>query len=61
MSQLIRCGQCGDVIGIYEPLVLVCEGRARTTSVGAEPQVGEEPGERFHRACAESLAVLAAP
>jgi hypothetical protein len=59
---VMKCGHCGDVIGIYEPVVLLRDGQARTTSAAAEPQVGDEPGEHFHRTCyAESSAVLAAP
>ena len=51
MQQPMRCARCGDVIGIYEPLVLLADGLARTTSAASEPRVGEEPGEHFHRAC----------
>jgi hypothetical protein len=47
----MRCGHCGEVIGIYEPLVLAHEGLVRTTSVAGEPRIGAEPGQRFHRAC----------
>jgi hypothetical protein len=50
-QQPLRCAHCGDVIGVYEPLVVVHDGVARTTSAAAEPHLGEEPGERFHRAC----------
>ena len=53
----MRCGHCGEVIGIYEPLVLAHEGLARATSVAGEPQIAAEPGERFHGTCyAETLA-----
>jgi hypothetical protein len=47
----MRCGHCGEVIGIYEPLVLAHEGLVRATSVAGEPCIAAEPGERFHRAC----------
>jgi hypothetical protein len=47
----MRCGRCGEVIGIYEPLVLAHEGLVRATSVAGEPQIAAEAGERFHRAC----------
>jgi hypothetical protein len=47
----MKCGGCGDVIGFYEPLVLLVEGHARTTSAAAEPQVADTAGEHFHRAC----------
>ncbi len=51
MGKNMRCERCGDVIGVYEPLVQVSDGQARLTSAAAEPQIGDEPGERFHRAC----------
>lgn len=52
MDQVLRCGHCGDVIGIYEPLVLVENGRARQTSCAAEPQLlAHEAGTHYHRAC----------
>lgn len=47
----MRCERCGEVIGVYEPLVLVTEEGSRTTSAAAEPHVVEESGARFHRAC----------
>jgi hypothetical protein len=60
VQPVMTCGHCGDVIGTYEPLVLVCGGQARMTSVAAEPRVDGEPGEHFHRSCyAKSPAVLA--
>jgi hypothetical protein len=62
MDQPMKCRRCGDVIGIYEPVVLLTDGQARTTSAAAEPQVGDEPGEHFHRACyAQSAAASVAP
>jgi hypothetical protein len=59
VDQSMTCEHCGDVIGIYEPLVLLFDGRARTSSAAAEPQIGEGPGGRFHRACyPESIAAI---
>lgn len=58
MEQAMRCGRCGDAIGVYEPLVLVKDGEVRITSVAAEAHIGEEPGERFHRACHGEQATL---
>jgi hypothetical protein len=49
------------VIGVYEPFVLVSDGRARTTSLAAEPDAGQEPGERFHRGCHRQSAGAVAP
>jgi hypothetical protein len=51
MGKPMKCRGCGDVIGYYEPLVLLIDGQPRTTSAAAEPQVGDAPGEHFHRAC----------
>ena len=45
------CARCGDVIGVYEPAVIVLDGACRVTSRAAEPDaVGSAP-ERYHRAC----------
>jgi hypothetical protein len=61
IGEPMRCGHCGDVIGVYEPLVLLDGGEPRTTSAAAEPQIGDEPGVLFHRACyAESHHVAGA-
>jgi hypothetical protein len=50
-----RCGACGDVIGVYEPLVRVLDGSVRHTSRAADP-VLPYAGERwFHGGCYESL------
>jgi hypothetical protein len=51
MGEPLKCGGCGIVIGYYEPLVLLIQGQARTTSVAAEPQVRDSSGEHFHRGC----------
>ena len=46
-----RCPHCGDVIGVYEPMVFVDENGARVTSRAAEPTVRDTPGARLHRDC----------
>lgn len=46
-----RCQHCGGVIGVYEPLVALFDGRARTTSRLAEPEIGATASEHYHRAC----------
>ncbi len=61
MGGPLKCRGCGDVIGFYEPLVLLVQGQARTTSAAAEPQVGDAPGEHFHRACYADDQAAAAP
>jgi hypothetical protein len=39
MDLALTCAQCGEVIGVYEPLVVVEDGAARQTSCAAEPQL----------------------
>ena len=51
MDHPMKCEHCGDVIGVYEPLVLLNDGCVRTTSAAAEPHLGEMPGVLFHSAC----------
>lgn len=46
----LRCKRCDQVIGVYEPIVVVTDGRAQTTSIAADGRPGD-PGERYHRAC----------
>jgi hypothetical protein len=51
MNRTVRCRHCEDVIGVYEPMIVLCDGRARGTSRAAEPSVGDDAGECYHRAC----------
>jgi len=51
----VRCDQCGDVIGVYEPLVLRDGDAVRETSRAAEPDLPATAGERYHRECFASL------
>lgn len=45
-----RCHLCGDVIGVYEPLILCPDSMPRTTSRAAEPTLA--PGDvYYHPAC----------
>jgi hypothetical protein len=46
-----RCVACRDVIGVYEPLVHLLDGFARTTSRAADPGVSSAAGEHFHLDC----------
>jgi hypothetical protein len=50
-DQIFSCSRCGDVIGMYEPLILVEESRARQTSRAAEPALARERGLHYHREC----------
>jgi hypothetical protein len=53
MSQVLHCDDCGDVIGVYEPLVAIVDGHARELSRAAEPSAAGHATQRFHRACYE--------
>ena len=47
----MKCDHCADVIGVYEPLILVCGDEVRETSRAADPKLHAQPGERYHRTC----------
>lgn len=55
MSQLLRCDHCGEVIGVYEPLVSLLDGCAYESSRALEPASSDQGGEYYHRACYERL------
>ncbi len=60
-SSRITCDHCAEVIGVYEPAVVVTDGEPRETSRAAEPTIGSVPGERYHQACyVERLGTAAA-
>jgi hypothetical protein len=54
VDETLRCRRCGDVIGVYEPMILLEDGKARETSRAAEPDV-DGRGDRFHGYCYEQL------
>lgn len=45
------CEVCGDVIGVYEPLVMLTIASERSTSRAAEPELRARDGAYFHREC----------
>lgn len=51
----VRCQTCGDVIGVYEPIVLVEPPGRRETSLAAEPGLRDSALACHHRACADDL------
>ena len=51
VDEAFRCKQCGDVIGVYEPLVVCTEDVARTTSRAAEPSCTPADSTHYHRDC----------
>ena len=56
MNRPLRCQQCNDVIGMFEPMIVLSGGQARMTSRAAEKDRaadgGDPPmGECYHRFC----------
>jgi hypothetical protein len=51
-----RCARCGEVIGVYEPLVVVEGGGPRDSSLAAEPALSGARSELYHRGCHAVLA-----
>jgi hypothetical protein len=51
----LRCVQCGDVIGVYEPLVAIEPQGPHLTSVAAEPGGFSVGAACFHAACHERM------
>jgi hypothetical protein len=48
----LRCTRCGDVIGVYEPMVVVRGAdEARETSRAADPALPLVGAEHFHSEC----------
>ncbi len=50
MERLL-CEVCGDLIGVYEPLVMRTTESERATSRAAEPELRARDGVYFHREC----------
>jgi hypothetical protein len=55
LDPILRCTDCGDVIGVYEPVMHVFDQIARRTSVAAEPYVCHTAGDCYHAGCYERL------
>jgi len=51
MFPRLTCQHCADVIGVYEPVVVVIDGVVRETSRAAEPATNPVVRECYHRAC----------
>lgn len=50
-SETVLCLRCGDVIGVYEPMVLLLDDEARVTSGAAASRRIPAHARRFHAAC----------
>jgi hypothetical protein len=46
-----RCRYCGDVIGVYEPVILTLPEGAHRTSRLAEPDLFTGDGDWYHELC----------
>lgn len=55
MKEIIRCTRCSEVIGTYEPTVVVDRDGVHRTSIAAHGRDSVHHGEaRYHRACYET-------
>lgn len=54
------CAHCGDVIGVYEPMVMVGPQPPVETSMAAEPALAETAGQPYHAACFRRHGAIAA-
>lgn len=61
VSEVLRCRRCGDVIGVYEPLIRVTEGRLLESSRAVAPELSDDDAEHYHRACFERLGTVLDP
>lgn len=50
-TKVLTCTHCGDVIGVYEPLILAGDGEVRETSLAAERYELSSRTVHYHRAC----------
>jgi hypothetical protein len=51
MNHTWRCHQCDDVIGVYEPMVVLDNEQARLTSRAGEQGRGPPVADCYHEAC----------
>ena len=55
VRERMACHRCKDVIGVYEPMVVLADGRVRETSLAREPGVRASDHECYHRACFDEM------
>jgi hypothetical protein len=53
------CAYCGDVIGVYEPAVIMLDGLCRVTSRAARPDAVDKALACYHHACYGPLSLSA--
>jgi len=49
-----RCAHCGEVLGVYEPIVARDARGTRETSIAAEPDLQASPADLYHARCLPS-------
>lgn len=49
-----RCAWCGDVVGVYEPMVFVIDDEPLHSSLAARPDLAVTGATRYHRDCYET-------
>jgi hypothetical protein len=54
MREALTCPVCGDVIGVYEPVVALGSREARRTSLAGEPDAPARSDMILHAACASA-------
>jgi hypothetical protein len=60
MDPLPRCAHCGEVIGAYEPTIVVeLDGIIHETSWAAQPKLVGLPTGNYHLACHRALQAAA--
>ncbi len=52
-----RCGICGEIMGVYEPLVCVINGVPRETSRAGDPLLARSAEVCYHAACCQEDAM----
>jgi hypothetical protein len=55
-SERYRCARCDEVIGVYEPMVVIVDGEALHGSRAALGDAPASDGPRYHGACFAQLA-----
>jgi hypothetical protein len=45
------CSHCGDIIGVYEPLIMMAESGQHETSVAAELHLFPTNDDCYHHSC----------
>lgn len=53
MDRQWRCAYCGEIVGVYEPMVVLLPSGSRATSRAAEVELTDVPEASFHEACFE--------